>query len=314
MKKIVIILLAVLPIFLIVVISFAGRVFSEVSHVNVEKVEFVDDTENPYSDDKVINMNKGETLQLKIKIYPEFATDKRVTYISNDLDICTVDENGIVSAVGNKLGIVVITVKTVEKGMTDRIRINVTNKSVDYVRIIDSKGADVEYVEMSAKDTIQLFNEVGPWSAENKKVKWTSSDPSIVQIDENVGRMYAIKPGTVVITVTTVEGGKTDTCVVTVNDQQAKLSFNFESNPDITPSGSSGNGYQTTLKEFNLKDYLIYDQNTVNPENIVIEVSSNASYNAETGILTVKESGLVTITAQLNDGSGITTTIYLLVH
>lgn len=311
MKKIVIILLAVLPIFLIVVISFAGRVFSEVSHVNVEKVEFVDDTENPYSDDKVIYMSKGETLQLKIKIYPELATDKRVTYISNDLDICTVDESGIVSAVGNKLGIAVITVKTVEKGMTDRIRINVTNKSVDYVRIIDSKGTDVEYVEMAAKDTIQLFNEVGPWSAENKKVKWTSSDPSIVQIDENVGRMYAIKPGTVVITVTTVEGGKTDTCVVTVNDQQAKLSFNFDSNPDIRPSG---NGYQTTLKEFNLKDYLIYDQNTVNPENIVIEVSSNASYNAETGILTVNESGLVTITAKLNDGSGVTTTIYLLVH
>ena len=132
MKKIVIILLTVLPIFLIVVISFAGRIFSEVSHINVEKVEFVDLTENPLKDNEPLELEVGETQQLFHKVYPELATNQKVSYTSSDESICKVDQNGFVTA-GNKPGTASIVVKTEERGMTDRLTVVVYKSKLESI-------------------------------------------------------------------------------------------------------------------------------------------------------------------------------------
>ena len=43
----------------------------------------------------------GETLQLTATIYPDSATNKTVTWKSSDKTVATVDESGLVTAVGN---------------------------------------------------------------------------------------------------------------------------------------------------------------------------------------------------------------------
>ncbi len=58
---------------------------------------------------------------------------------------------------------------------------------------------------------------VSPSNATNKALEWSSSNESVASVNYN-GRVYAHSPGTAVITVKTVDGGYTDSCVVTVSD------------------------------------------------------------------------------------------------
>lgn len=306
MKKIVIILLTVLPIFLIVVISFAGRIFSEVSHISVEKVEFVDKTENPLKDKYVLVIGVGETYQLLHKVYPVLATNKKVTYTSSNEEICTVDQNGLLIA-GENEGDTTILIKTEERGKTDRLLVKVVKTEIEKITIKDSDGAEIENVQMSIGESIQLIGYVEPLSA-NPKVSWSSSDSNIVSVDSS-GKITAKSSGAAIITVTTKEGGLTDTCVVTVDDNKPKLVFNLDKDPNFTKLGS---GYKTSLKEFNINDYLEYDASLIDLNNVKINISGDKiyTYDSATGKITISGSGLITITAV----SGISISVVLLIE
>ncbi|WP_447907866.1 Ig-like domain-containing protein [Serratia fonticola] len=56
---------------------------------------------------------------------------------------------------------------------------------------------------------------VAPPSATNRNVTWTSSDVTKVMVN-SAGRITALAVGSATITVKTVNGAKTATCVVTV--------------------------------------------------------------------------------------------------
>lgn len=60
-----------------------------------------------------------------------------------------------------------------------------------------------------------LVATVTPSDAPNKDVTWSSSNTSVATVDDN-GKVVGVSKGTVTITVTTVDGGKTATCSVTV--------------------------------------------------------------------------------------------------
>ena len=308
MKKIVIILLTVLPIFLIVVISFAGRIFSEVVHINVEKVEFVDKTENPLKD--TLELSAGQTYQLLHKVYPVLATNKNVTYTSSDENICTVDSNGLITT-GDIEGQVTIVIKTEEHGLTDRLTVIVSKTKIESVSIKDSTGNDIENIQMSVGETIQLDYEIKPLATQDKHVLWSSSDENIVFVDSIFGTIVARAPGSAVITVTTNDGGLTDTLIVTVDDNKPKLSFDFDR--DVNFTKLSG-GYTTLLKEFNIHNYLLFDHSIINQENIKIQITGPASYDTTTGNVVITGNGIVAITATLMDGSGISISVKLLIN
>ena len=308
MKKIVIILLTVLPIFLIVVISFAGRIFSEVVHINVEKVEFVDKTENPLED--TLPLSVGQTYQLFHKVYPVLATNKNVTYTSSDENICTVDSNGLITT-GDIEGQVTIVIKTEERGLTDRLTVVVSKTKIESVSILDSTGNDIENIQMSVGETIELDCQILPLATQNKKVSWSSSDENIVFVDSIFGTIVARAPGSAVITVTTNDGGLTDTLIVTVDDNKPKLSFDFDR--DVNFTKLSG-GYTTLLKEFNIHNYLLFDHSIINQENIKIQITGPASYDTTTGNIVITGNGIVAITATLMDGSGISISVKLLIN
>ncbi len=309
MKKIVIILLTVLPIFLIVVISFAGRIFSEVSHINVEKVEFVDNTENPYSDKYVLQIGVGETHQLLHKVYPELATNKKVTYTSSDETICTVDQNGLVTA-GNKPGTAYIVVKTDERGMTDRLTVVVSKSALESITIYDSNKQPFTSGQISVGESIQLSYVIEPYDKDG--AKWESSNNDVVTVD-NFGKITAISPGTAVITVVAnLDATITASCVITVDDAQPKLGFNFDNDSNFEKIGV---GYTTNIKEFNLNNYIVYDSSIVNPENISMSnISGPATYDSTTGMVSITGTGIVHITITLTDGSGISVSVTLLIQ
>lgn len=86
---------------------------------------------------------------------------------------------------------------------------NTANKPVTGVTI-NQKTAS-----MKVGDTKQLTAEVEPKDATNPAVNWKSSDDTIATVSAG-GNVTAIKAGTAIITVTTVDGGFKGECAVTV--------------------------------------------------------------------------------------------------
>ncbi len=70
---------------------------------------------------------------------------------------------------------------------------------------------------MEVGSTQQLTATVAPSNASNKVVTWSSSNESVATVDAT-GEVTAVAAGTATITVTTVDGGFTDVCEVTVTN------------------------------------------------------------------------------------------------
>ena len=60
--------------------------------------------------------------------------------------------------------------------------------------------------------------------AKDENVIWYSSNENVVKVDEN-GEIVPVAPGTATVTVTTEEGDKEATCVVTVTDDGIKTDY-----------------------------------------------------------------------------------------
>ena len=115
MKKTVIIILAVLPIVMVIAIAFAGRIFSYYRYIPIEKVCFTDTYGNELDDKFTLTVNVGESKLANTRVFPDLASNKRVTFSSGDESICTVNQDG--SVTGVSIGSTVVIVKT-EDGET----------------------------------------------------------------------------------------------------------------------------------------------------------------------------------------------------
>jgi len=106
-------------------------------------------------------------------------------------------------------------------------------------------------VEAVEGETVKLLRLIEPINASNKAVQWSSSDSSIATVDNN-GLVSTIKPGTVTITVTTTDGAKTDSCIITVKKTPPLIASNIKvtanvRDAEITPPTDIG-GYLIELE------------------------------------------------------------------
>ena len=70
-------------------------------------------------------------------------------------------------------------------------------------------------IALTVGNSETLVATVTPDNATNKTVTWASSNTAVATVDEN-GKVVAVGVGSATITVTTVDGGKTATCTVSV--------------------------------------------------------------------------------------------------
>ena len=146
----------------------------------------------------------SETLTLTATVAPEDATNKAVTWSSSDDTIATV-ENGVVTGVA--AGNATITVTTVDGGFTATCEITVTTP-VTGVTVSPTTDS------IAVNETLTLTATVAPEDATNKAVTWSSSDDSIATVVDGV--VTGVAAGDATINVTTVDGGFTATCEITV--------------------------------------------------------------------------------------------------
>ena len=158
----------------------------------------------------VMAIRLEEQQALIATITPENASNKNVTWKSDDLSIATVGETGIVQ--GLKIGNTIITVTTADGNKTAQCTVYVTAKDVAVTSVSLNKTST--NINIGASET--LIATVSPDDATNKTVTWTSSNPAVVQ-SVGGGAITAKSAGTADITVKTEDGDKTATCKVTVN-------------------------------------------------------------------------------------------------
>ena len=293
MKKTIILILALLPIVLLIVISVAGRILSTYQHIEVARVVFTDDAGNELDANAVLTLGVGETKNTKIKIFPELAANKKVSYSSTDETVCTVDASGAVTGV--RSGSAIIIVRTAEGNKTAKLNVVVRADSVTGVTVTPST------LEMMKGESRDLGVVVEPYAALNKNVTYTTSNSSVVTVSKT-GKLKAVGTGTAIITVTTVDGGFTATCTVTVTEETPPLLFDFTG---VAGMQQMGTGYLTADPTVDLMQGLKVDE-TIDQNEISFRVASDSATVDENGVLTFTQQDVVTVEAFVGDSENPT--------
>ena len=132
-----------------------------------------------------------ETHTLVATVTPADATFTEITWSTSDPSVVEVSENGTVSGIG--CGNAVITA-TSTNGITASVPVSVIEIVAERIEII---GGSQFYLNETASFTANIY----PENTTIKDVVWTSSDPTIADIDEN-GNLKCLAPGVVTITAT----------------------------------------------------------------------------------------------------------------
>lgn len=163
-----------------------------------------------------INLTPGETESLIATVLPTNATNQNLTWSSDQPSIASVVD-GKVTAIS--VGIAIITVNSEEGSIQATCTITVTPISVNGILLNKTS------LSMNKGISETLYATIFPSNSTNKKLFWSSDNPSVVTVDGN-GMVTSISGGSAVITVTTEDGTFSATCNVTVTIAVTGVSLN----------------------------------------------------------------------------------------
>ena len=231
-------------------------------------------------------INTGTTTPLSYNIAPPSASNKGVTWTSSDPNVATVSVTGLVRA-GNIPGTAIITVTTVDGSYIDTCTITVVQPvtGVTLTRTSDSINTGAE---------VTLVANIAPPNASNTGVTWSSSDITVATVDNNGLVTAGNIPGQATITVTTLDGIFTDTCIITVLQPVTGVTLNFTTKTINTGTST------TLLANVNPSDASNKNITWISNNTNLATVVANGS-NA--GLVTARNTpGQATITVTTVDG------------
>ena len=161
---------------------------------------------------KELSLFVGENETLIATIVPNDSFDKTVIWTSNNNVVATVNNNGMVTAIS--AGTATIKVATQDGAKYDECVVTVSTPIVPVESIVFNKSALAFTVGDAAE---KLIATVLPAYATNKDINWISSKPTVATVS-NDGTVTPVTAGTAIIIATTVDGGKTAICNVTVEE------------------------------------------------------------------------------------------------
>ncbi len=152
-------------------------------------------------------VNGRNTASLNPTTTPEDATDVTLTFTSSDETVATVDETGLVTAVGNGEADITITLTqsfpaaTGESATAETAFLPVTLTAIPHVTVttaVESITFDKTEGVLTVGHTHQIKAAVAPDTASDPALSWTSSDESVATVDAS-GKVTAKRAGSATI-------------------------------------------------------------------------------------------------------------------
>ena len=159
---------------------------------------------NVVLDKDLVSLVIGTSETLVATVTPNTAA---VTWNSGNAEVATV-ENGVVKAVG--VGQTVINAKAGNSIAVCDIIVTVVPVPVVSISLQKTE------LLMAIGDKETIGYDFTPLEATSRKVTWSSNNNSVATVHPTTGEIEAISLGEAVITVTTLDGAKTDNCMVYV--------------------------------------------------------------------------------------------------
>lgn len=174
-------------------------------------------------------LNGQNTASLNAMATPEDATNVALTYVSSDENVATVDETGMVTAVGNGEADITISLTQTFPASTGETATAETSSQpvaltatthVTVTTAVESISFDKTEGVLTVGNTHQIKATVSPENASDQTLTWTSSDESIATVDSS-GNVAAKAAGSATITASV--GDVSETYSLTV--QNIKCSY-----------------------------------------------------------------------------------------
>ena len=155
------------------------------------------------------------------------------------------------------------------------------------------KGVSLKPAKLTLETGVvrKLTATVSPSTAENKAVKWTSSDPSVASVDQR-GRITTLAAGKTTITVKTKEGGFKAKCKLTVVDKFVHPESISLNKTAVTLEKGKTVKLKATITPSDVSDKTV---KWASSDNFVASVDSN-------GLVTALTPGKATVTVTTKDG------------
>ncbi len=247
---------------------------------------------------QTLDLSGTKTFTIVANVEPSTANVNNKIYLeSNNPSVATVSENGLVTGIVN--GTTEIVART-SNGKEARCDVKVQTSPTGIVLNVAEQTLD-----LNGTKTFKIVADILPLTANvNTTLYAKSSNPSVATVSES-GAVTGIANGEATITIET-ENGKSANCNVVVQTSPTGIYF-AENKDDETKYLSVKKGESMTAKA-------VLEPSTANVNtDITYTISSGnskvASIDSNTGEITGKQAGVVTI--QAKTASGKTTTIKL---
>lgn len=227
--------------------------------------------------DQYITIFSGDSYQLSTDILSTGEGQLEYTWASDDPELVSVDENGLITGLDE--GKAVVTVTETHSG----------NKATCSVTVLKLAEMSVDRLDYTLGAGEQAA--ISAFSGNGKKIEYISSDTAVAAVDTE-GNLIAMTPGKAEITVSAAGCEKK---VCTVNVLSAPTKIRFETSLDLCAGESRKVTAAAAEGEFSSS----YELST---DSTIIEVGSD-------GTITAKETGTATITAKAFNGVTGTATV-----
>lgn len=147
-----------------------------------------------------LSVVKGDTSRLQAKVLPEEASDKSLSFSSDDAEIASVDAKGLITA--HEEGNTVITIRAAN-GVQKTINVTVTAALVRVTSIEFNPPLSSEPIELFLNEIYKFDAKAMPEEALNKKLKFETSNSSIAWLcGEGNSEVKADGEGDATVTIT----------------------------------------------------------------------------------------------------------------
>lgn len=256
-----------------------------------------------------IMLEKGETQQLNIEYgtddkaeqekIAEAASKLNLTWTSSDETVATVDETGLVTAVGAGEADITVSVADANISSTTHIKVVILPTGVEAPETLS--------LELNGEATKALGAKMTPEDATDVKLAYLSSDESVATVDES-GNVTAVGVGECTITTTIVADTTATAEDAGVDSEMLVVPENAKAETKVTVGKAiesitldSNEGVLTVGNTHTIKATVFPEDATDKAVTWKSSDESIATVDAE-GNVTAKDTGNVTIMAVNSDG------------